>query len=62
MSLKVKQVKSSSGSTVKQIANLKGIGLGRIGKEKVLQDTPEIRGMIAKVAHLIEVEQIDAEA
>lgn len=39
------------------LATLKGLGLGKIGNESQLKDTPAIRGMIAKVAHLVEVRQ-----
>ncbi|RME32338.1 MAG: 50S ribosomal protein L30 [Deltaproteobacteria bacterium] len=35
---------------------LKGLGLTRLNKTVVLQDTPEIRGMIAKVSHMVSVE------
>jgi len=38
-----------------QRATLVGLGLNRIGRESVLDDTPAIRGMIAKVAHMVEV-------
>ncbi|MCG8440351.1 MAG: 50S ribosomal protein L30 [Caulobacterales bacterium] len=38
-----------------QLATLKGLGLGRIGRTRTLEDTPAVRGMIAKVAHMIEV-------
>ena len=38
-----------------QRATLKGLGLNRIGRESVLEDTPSARGMIAKVAHMVEV-------
>ena len=34
-------------------------GLGRIGKTHLLPDTPDIRGQIAKVPHLISVEEVD---
>jgi large subunit ribosomal protein L30 len=39
------------------LATLKGLGLGKIGNESQLKDTPAVRGMIAKVAHLVEVRQ-----
>jgi large subunit ribosomal protein L30 len=39
-----------------QRATLVGLGLNRIGRKSVLNDTPSIRGMIAKVAHLVSVE------
>ena len=38
-----------------QRATLAGLGLNKIGRESTLQDTPAVRGMIAKVAHLLEV-------
>ncbi|MBD5398230.1 MAG: 50S ribosomal protein L30 [Alphaproteobacteria bacterium] len=53
--IKVKQIASSFGRVKSQIDTLKGLGLGKIGREKVLLDTPEIRGMINKVSHLVKV-------
>ena len=38
-----------------QHATLKGLGLGKIGRERELEDTPAVRGMIRKVAHMVEV-------
>ncbi|HEY2482541.1 MAG TPA: 50S ribosomal protein L30 [Caulobacteraceae bacterium] len=38
-----------------QRATLVGLGLNRVGRESVLEDTPAVRGMIAKVAHMVEV-------
>jgi large subunit ribosomal protein L30 len=38
-----------------QRATLVGLGLNRIGRTAVLDDTPAVRGMIAKVAHMVEV-------
>ena len=38
-----------------QRATLVGLGLNRIGRQSVLDDTPAVRGMIAKVAHMVEV-------
>jgi large subunit ribosomal protein L30 len=38
-----------------QRETLIGLGLNRIGRERELEDTPSIRGMIAKVAHLVQV-------
>lgn len=51
----VKQVKSTIARPESQEKVLRSLGLGRIGKTKELQDNPTIRGMIAKVAHLVEV-------
>ncbi|WP_282009641.1 50S ribosomal protein L30 [Brevundimonas aveniformis] len=38
-----------------QRATLIGLGLNRMGRESTLEDTPSVRGMIAKVAHLTEI-------
>jgi len=51
----VKQTKSLIGSTKKQISSMKGLGLRRINHTVSLIDTPEIRGMIKVVHHMVEV-------
>ena len=51
----VKQIKSLIGSTKKQISSIKGLGLRRINHTVSLIDTPEIRGMIKVVRHMVEV-------
>jgi large subunit ribosomal protein L30 len=58
MALKVTQVRSGSGCTVRQKQTLKGLGLGRIGKTRILEDDGPTRGMIDKVRHLLEVEEV----
>ncbi|WCO66659.1 50S ribosomal protein L30 [Iamia majanohamensis] len=60
MSLKVTQTRSAIGSKPKQRGTLRALGLGRIGRTNLLPDRPEIRGMIAKVPHLITVEETDS--
>ena len=55
--LRVTQVRSGIGTKPKHRGTLRALGLGRIGKSNVLPDRPEIRGMIAKVPHLISVEE-----
>jgi large subunit ribosomal protein L30 len=55
--LTVRQVRSQARRPASQEATLKGLGLGKIGREKVLEDTPAVRGMIRKVAHLITVSE-----
>lgn len=52
----VVQTGSSTRRPFDQQQTLVGLGLGRIGKRRELNDTPAVRGMIAKVAHLIRVE------
>lgn len=59
--LKVTQVRSAIGTRPKQRGTLRALGLGRIGKSHVLDDTPEARGQIAKVPHLVTVTEIDHE-
>jgi len=56
--LKLTLKKSNIGSTQKVRATLVGLGLTRTNKSIVRKDTPELRGMVNKVAHLIEVEEI----
>jgi large subunit ribosomal protein L30 len=51
----VKQVKSAIGEKPKTRGTLRALGLGRIGKTNTLPDRPEIRGMLHRVPHLIEV-------
>ncbi len=53
--LTVRQVRSQARRPEVQAATLRGLGLGKIGRSKVLEDTPSVRGMIRKVAHLVEV-------
>ena len=53
--IKVKLVRSRIGCKPTQKKNLDALGLTRCGKEKKFEDTPAIRGMIAKVSHLVEV-------
>ncbi len=53
--LTVTQVKSSIGTKPKHRGTLRALGLGRIGQTNTLPDRPEIRGMIARVPHLISV-------
>ncbi len=51
----VRQTASPIRRKSDQRATLVGLGLNRIGRTAVLQDTPSVRGMIAKVAHMVEV-------
>ena len=53
--LVVKQIKSAIGRKAYQRKTLIGLGLNKMNKEKILEDTPSIRGMIDKVKHLVEV-------
>jgi large subunit ribosomal protein L30 len=53
--LTVEQIASPSRRTADQRATLIGLGLNKIRKQRTLQDTPEVRGMIRKIPHLVRV-------
>jgi len=55
--LRVTQVRSSIGAKPKTRGTLRALGLRGIGQCNVLPDRPEIRGMIARVPHLVKVEE-----
>ena len=56
--LRVTQTRSAIGSKPKQRGTLRALGLGRIGRSNTLPDRPEIRGQLAKVPHLVDVEEV----
>ena len=57
-SLQVTQTRSAIGTKPKQRGTLRALGLRRLGQSNNLPDRPEIRGMLAKVPHLVSVEEI----
>jgi large subunit ribosomal protein L30 len=54
--LHVRQIKSGIGFNEQQKATLKALGLGKIGRSRELPDNPAVRGMLAKIPHLLSVE------
>lgn len=56
--IKITQVKSSIGRKYDQERTLKALGLGKIGKSREIVDNDSVRGMLFKVKHLVEVEEI----
>jgi len=56
--LRVTQVRSAIGSKPKHRGTLRALGLRGIGKVNDLPDRPEIRGMLARVPHLVSVEEV----
>ena len=56
--LKITQVVSKNGETERQIANLRCLGIRKMHQTIEVEDTPVMRGMISKVAHLIKVEEV----
>jgi large subunit ribosomal protein L30 len=55
--VKVTQTGSPIGRKPGQRETLQGLGLRKISATRVLEDTPSVRGMIRKVAHLVRVEE-----
>lgn len=51
----IKQIGSPIGRKADHQATLVGLGLNKMNRERTLEDTPSIRGMISKVSHLVEV-------
>jgi large subunit ribosomal protein L30 len=56
--LKVTLVRSRIGIKPKQRGTLRALGLHRIGSTNTLPDRPEVRGMLARVPHLVRVEEL----
>lgn len=56
--LKIKQIRSMIGVDQRLRQNLLGLGLGRIGREVVVANTPSFRGAVKQVLHLITVEEV----
>jgi large subunit ribosomal protein L30 len=54
MAIRVKLVRSMSGHTENHRATLRGLGLTRVGMSRIVPDTKSVRGMVAKVAYLLE--------
>ena len=57
--LKVTQVRSVVGSKQTHKRTVRALGLKRIRDSRVHEDTPQIRGMVRKVQHLVEAEEVD---
>jgi len=57
--LKVTQVRSAIGRKQNQRETLRSLGLKRINDVVVKEDRPEIRGMVATVPHLVQVEEVE---
>jgi len=53
----LRQTRSAIGSDKKQLATLRTLKLGRIGRESKLEDTPQFRGALSKVEHLVKIQE-----
>ncbi len=51
----VRQIRSANRRPEIQAATLRGLGLGKIRRERTLEDTPSVRGMIKAIQHLVEI-------
>jgi len=58
MKLKITQIKSQIGQKLNQKETLKALGIRKMNQTVIHKDTPEIRGMINTVIHLVKVEKI----
>jgi large subunit ribosomal protein L30 len=56
--LKVMLKYSTIGRNQRQVETIKGLGLRKIGQSRVLENTPAVRGMVKKVLHLVDVEEV----
>ena len=56
--IKISLAKSTIGSVQSQIASVRGLGLRKLNSQSILDETPEVLGMIKKVKHLITVEEL----
>ena len=56
--MKVTQVKSKNGSNQRQLETLRSLGLRKIGHTVEVKDTPQTRGMLHRVRHLVKVEEM----
>ena len=61
MKLAIRQRKSAIGRASKQQRTLLALGIRRMHQEVLHEDTPQIRGMIRSISHLLEVEEVDNE-
>ncbi len=59
--LKIKQVRSAINRIEKQKRTIRALGIRRLNQVVVHEDTPQIRGMIRVVQHLVEVEEVPDE-
>ncbi|MBW2422575.1 MAG: 50S ribosomal protein L30 [Deltaproteobacteria bacterium] len=57
--IRIKQIKSGIGYSYRQKRVLVGLGLAKMGRTVIREDTPSIRGMCTKIAHLVEVEEVE---
>ena len=57
MTFRITQIRSSIGQNERNRGTLRALGLGRIGKSAEHKDSPQLKGMLRKVRHLVRVEE-----
>ena len=57
--LEITQVRSAIGKQQIQWKNLRALGIKRMGQKVVHNDTPQIRGMVNRICHLLSVAEVD---
>jgi large subunit ribosomal protein L30 len=57
VSIAITQVRSKNGSDQRQLATLRSLGLRKIGQTVEREDSPQLRGMLQRVQHLVTVEE-----
>jgi len=57
VTVKITQIRSSIGQNQRNRGTLRALGLGRIGKTAEHKDSPELKGMLRKVRHLVRIEE-----
>jgi large subunit ribosomal protein L30 len=55
-SVKITQVRSTIGETDRHLGTLRALGLGKIGRSAEHKDTPQLRGMLRRINHLVRIE------
>jgi large subunit ribosomal protein L30 len=55
--VKVTQIKSKNGTTARQRGTLESLGLRKIGQTVEVKDTPQARGMVHRVRHLVKIDE-----
>lgn len=57
--LRIRQTRSAIGRTEKQKRTVRALGFRRLHQVVVVEDTPQVRGMVNKIRHLVELEEVD---
>lgn len=60
--LKVTLKNSPIGRDGRQLETIKGLGLRKLNHSRILENTPAVRGMVKKVIHLLDIEEVEAPA